>query len=172
MKLHNFFCLTLSIWCIIWLNSVIVFEEWHHLLLNWSPVIPVFTIILSLPQGWEFRRKIKKSDTVCTLCPNSLVYTALLSNRWCWYELISSPCSYSPLPTTECLQATPSVGSSWDGPVYSTATYPVTVSSRFKLDLKERATTIEIKPKLAKMAAAEFLFNQCHATASASLLAH
>ncbi len=30
----------------------------------------------------------------------------LLSNRWRWYELISSQCSKSSLPTTDCLQAT------------------------------------------------------------------
>ncbi len=116
------------------------------------------------------------SDALCALCSESTERVALLflvtgevSMSWL---VVCALRSDSPLSPTECLQVTPSVGSSWDGPVYSTATYPVTVSSRFKLDLKERATTIEIKPKLAKMAAAEFLFNQCHATASASLLAH
>ncbi len=51
--------------------------------------------------------------------------------------------SVSPLLTTECLQATPSAGvsSSWDGPLYSAATFPATVWSWFKLDLKGRATT-------------------------------
>ncbi len=55
--------------------------------------------------------------------------------------------SDSPLPTTECLQVTPSFSSSsnWDRPVYSAATFPGTVSSQFKLDLKERATTNEMK---------------------------
>ncbi len=51
--------------------------------------------------------------------------------------------SDSSLPTTESLQATPTVGSnlSWNGPVYSAATFPATTSSWFKLDLKERVTT-------------------------------
>ncbi len=65
------------------------------------------------------------------------------------YELISCSClrSDSPLPTTECLQVTPSVGSSssWDGPVYSAATFAATISSHFKLDLKEKVTTNEIQ---------------------------
>ncbi len=41
--------------------------------------------------------------------------------------------------TTECQQAAPSVGSSssWDGPVYSAATFPATVWSQFKLDSTE-----------------------------------
>ncbi len=55
--------------------------------------------------------------------------------------------SDSPLPTTECLQAAPS-SSSWDGPVYSAATFPATILSWFKLDLKERMTTNEINCEL------------------------
>ncbi len=45
----------------------------------------------------------------------------------------------SPQPTTDCLLATPSVGSSssWDRPVYSAATFTATVLSWFKLALKE-----------------------------------
>ncbi len=35
-----------------------------------------------------------------------------------------------------------------DGPAYSAATSPATVSSHFKLDFKERATTNEIKREL------------------------
>ncbi len=99
--------------------------------------------------------------------------SALLSNRWCWFELISSLCSDSPLLTTECLQATPSVNSrsSWDGPVYSAATFPVIVSSQFKLDLKERETTNIIKREPEQMSAVELLSNESYATANISLLA-
>ncbi len=79
-------------------------------------------------------------DALCTLCPDWPVCNGSLSDRCRRYKLISSLCSDSPLPTTECLQATPSVGSSlsWDGPVYSAATFPATVWSQFKLDLKKR----------------------------------
>ncbi len=85
-------------------------------------------------------RKWKIIDVLCTLCPDWFFYAALCSNRWRRNELISSPCSDSPLATTECLQVTPSVGlsSSWDGSVYSAATFPATVWSQFNLDLKER----------------------------------
>ncbi len=38
VKLDNFFGLTLSLWCIAWLNSVIMVEKRHHSLLNWSPI--------------------------------------------------------------------------------------------------------------------------------------
>ncbi len=84
----------------------------------------------------------KIADALRTLCPNLPVYADLLSDRWRWYELISSLCSDLPPPTTECLQATPlvSLNLSWDGPVYSTATFPATFLFRFKLDLKEGAT--------------------------------
>ncbi len=77
------------------------------------------------------------------------------------------------LPATECLQVTPSVGSSssWDRPVYSTATFPATVWSQFKLDLKERETTNEIKHEPLQTAAAELLPKESHATANVSLLA-
>ncbi len=68
--------------------------------------------------------KWKISDALCTLCPNSPVYAVLLSDRWRQYELISS----------ECLQATPSVGSSssWDGPVYFICKCLVSVQTGLK----------------------------------------
>ncbi len=84
VKPDNFFVLTLSLWCVTWLNSVIVVEKWHHSLLNWSPMSCVFTIIFSLPLGRGFHQKII-SDALCTLCPNLSVYVALLSNRWRQY---------------------------------------------------------------------------------------
>ncbi len=62
----------------------------------------------------------------------------------------------------------------WDGPVYSAATFPATVWSQFKLDLKERETTNEIKrepdQKQGGEAAADLLPNESHATASISVL--
>ncbi len=114
-----------------------------------------------------------KSVTLCALCPYSPVYAVLLSDRWRQYELISSPCSDSPLLTTECLQVTPSVGSSlsWDRLVYSAATFPAIVWSQLKLDLKERATTNGIKLELAQTAAVDLLPNEFDATANVSLLA-
>ncbi len=80
--------------------------------------------------------------------------------------------SDSSLPTTECLQATLSVGltSSWDGAVYSAATFPATVWSQFKLDLRERATTNEIKHEPAQTSAEDLLPSASHATANVSLL--
>ncbi len=43
---------------------------------------------------WDegFAEKWKISDALCTFCPNSPVYAALLSYRWCQYKLISSLC--------------------------------------------------------------------------------
>ncbi len=72
-----------------------------------------------------------------------------------------------------CLQATASVdlSSSWDGPVHSATTFPATLSSQFKLDLKESATTNEVKQEPAQTTAAELLRNESHATANVSLLA-
>ncbi len=65
-------------------------------------------------------------------------------------------------------EATLSVG---DRPVYSAATFPTTVWSQFKLDLKERETN-RIKCKFVQMAAAELLPNESHASANVSALAH
>ncbi len=115
-----------------------------------------------------------QSVMLSVLCLNSPVRAVLLSNRWCQYELISSPCFDWPLSITECLQATPSVSSSssWDRPVYSAATFPATVWSQFKLDFKERATTNKIKHELEPTAAVDLLCNKRHATANVSLQAH
>ncbi len=44
-------------------------------------------------------------------------------------------------------------------PVHSAATFPATVWSQFKLDLKERETTKEIKSELEQTAAADLLPN-------------
>ncbi len=79
--------------------------------------------------------------------------------------------SDSPLPITECLHATPSVGlrSNWDGPVRCAATFPL---SQFKLDLKDGVTTKEIKCEAAQTAAEDLFTNKSHATANVSLLAH
>ncbi len=46
------------------------------------------------------------------------------------------------------------------------AIFPATVSSWFRLGLKERATTNEIKPKPAQTAAVDLLPNKSHATAN------
>ncbi len=68
---------------------------------------------------------------------------------------------------------TPSVdlNSSCDEAVYSAATFPASVSSEFKMDLKERATTNEIKCEPVQTAVADLL-PESHATANVSLLAH
>ncbi len=80
--------------------------------------------------------------------------------------------------TTKCLQALPSIGSSssWDGPVYSAATFPATVWSQFKLDREKRErqqTKIKCDPeqKQGEEAAAELLPSKSHATVKVSLLA-
>ncbi len=54
---------------------------------------------------------------------------------------------------------------------YVAATFPATVSSQFKLDLKGRVTANKIKCKLAQTASADLLPNEFHATANVSLLA-
>ncbi len=57
--------------------------------------------------------------------------------------------------------------SSWDRPVYSTATFPATASSQLKLDLKDKSNNNKIiKPEAT--AAMELLPNKFHATANVS----
>ncbi len=75
-----------------------------------------------------------------TLC---FLVTGDIGTSWL---AVCALCSDSPLPTTECLQATPSAGSSssWDRSVYSAATFPATISSQFRLNLQERATINKI----------------------------
>ncbi len=55
--------------------------------------------------------------------------------------------------------------------LYFAATFPATVQSQFKLHLKERQATNEIKCKPTQSAAADLLLNESHATANVSLLA-
>ncbi len=59
----------------------------------------------------------------------SEVYAVLLSNIWRWNKLISCSCPWR----QQSGQATLSVDSTltWDGPVYSTASFPATVLSQF-----------------------------------------
>ncbi len=85
---------------------------------------------------------IPVSDALCTLCPDWPLYSVLLSDRWCLWRI--SLLRFS---------------------------FPATVSSRFKLDLKERATTNKIKCEPVQMAAVKLLPNKTHATANVSLLA-
>ncbi len=110
----------------------------------------------------QVSRKHEKSLTLS-------VYAALLSARW-HSDLISSPCSDSPLPTTECLQITTSFSSSssWDGAVYCAATFPATVSSQFKLDLEKKSVN---KRNKAWAGTNDLLPNGSHATANVSLVA-
>ncbi len=133
------------------INSEKVVEN-HHLLLNWSTKSLVFTIFC-------FVTRIRVALSV--LCPDWPVYAAPLSGRWYRVRvgLISSPCSDLPLSTTACLHATPSVSScsSWDRPVYSTATFSAMFLPQFKLDLNKRATTNKIKCKPARTATAKLL---------------
>ncbi len=73
---------------------------------------------------------------------------SLFCLRLPFYFPISALFSKSPLPTIECLQLTPSVGSSssWDRIFYSAATFPAAVL--VKLELKEGASTkVELFPK-------------------------
>ncbi len=109
----------------------------------------------------------------CSFCPNLPVCSAPLSNRWHRCEPISSPCSDSPLPTAECLQATPSVGSSSssDGPVYYTATFPATVWSQFKLDFKKKDNKRNEVWAGANNCSGS-AHEESHATANISSLAH
>ncbi len=143
-------------------------SQWSDLRVSWDLCFPIplysgLVKIPSLPFIWPV------SDALCTFCPNLPVHSTLLSDRWCQLFVPYR----SPLPTTECLQVTPSVGSSssWDGPVYSVATFPATVQLEFKLDFTERATINKIKCEPRQIAAAELLPNEAHATANISLLA-
>ncbi len=145
MKLGNFFGLTLSLCCPTWVNNVIVVDKWHHLLLNWSPISPVFTRIFSLPPG--FCEKNEKSVMLSVLSvligrsTQRFLPTGDVSMSWLAHRALTRLCQQ------QCLQVTPSVGSSsrWDGAVYSAATFPASVWSQFKLDSQERTTTNEIK---------------------------
>ncbi len=101
VKVDDFFGETLSLWCVTWLNCVIIVKKWRSLMLNWSPISPVFTVICSLVLQ-VFPQNVK-----------SVTLSALLSNRWPQYELIGSPCSDSLVPAMGCLQATGSFGSNW-----------------------------------------------------------
>ncbi len=109
--------------------------------------------ILSILIGW------------CTL---HLLVTGDISTSW-W--AVRCLCSDSPMPTTECLQGTPSVGlsSSWDGPVYSAATCPATVWSQFKLYSKE-SNNKRNKTHVRAKTGGELLSSESHATANVSLL--
>ncbi len=109
------------------------------------------------------------SNALCTLCPDWLVNAALLSNEWLRDELVSSLCSDSPLPTT--VSAIHTSSTSWDGPVYSAATFPANDWSQFKLDLKVSETTNVIQRQPAPTAAVGLLPNKSCAAANVSLLA-
>ncbi len=84
-----------------------------------------------------------------------------------WYKSYYS-CSVCPVSDALCTLCP-------DWPVYSAATFPATVLSLIMLDLKERATTNDIKLELEQKqrgeAVAELLPNESHAAASVSLLA-
>ncbi len=145
MKLDDFFGLFLSLWCKIRLNSVIVVEKWHHSRLNRSPVVPF------LP-WYAMTRVLKKNEKSVTLSVLSVLIRFLATD-----DVGMSWLAHCALTRQQhCLQATPSVSSnsSCDGLVYCAATFPATVWSQFKLDLKERETTNEIKCEPALMAAA------------------
>ncbi len=111
-----------------------------------------------------------QSVTLCALCPDWSEYVALLSARWHWKELIGCSCLHA--LTRLCWQQ--SVLKRHRKSV-AAATFPATVLSWFKLDLKERATTKEIKHKPEQKQewedAAELLPNESHATADNSFLA-
>ncbi len=121
----------------------------------WSPINPVLTIIFSLPPGQGFRGKKEKSVMLSVLfilyCRSTLCFlvTGDVGRSWLAHRALTRLCS----------------------PVYSTATFTAAVSSQFKLDLKERVTTNEIKRELAQTAAADLLPSGSHATANVSLLA-
>ncbi len=102
------------------------------------------------------------------LCCTSLV-TGDVGMSWLAVRALHSDLL---LLTTECLQATLSFGSSssWDGPVHPASTFTVTVSSHFIMDLKERATTKEIKCEPTQTTAAKLFPSKSPATAKVSLL--
>ncbi len=136
--------------------------NWDLLLLNWSPVSPVFTMRFL---DEDFVEIWKISDA---LCPNWPVYTAHLSDRWCRYKLIS--CS--------CLAL-------WFVSANNRMSASHTVS---RLELKLRRTSllccnfpcnrfVSVQTGLTResdkwgMTAADLFPNKSHATANVSLLA-
>ncbi len=108
--------------------------------------------VLSVLTGWTMLRFLATGD----VSTSSLVHRALIR---LWQQ-------------QQCLQVTPSVSlsSSWDGPVYSPETFPATIWSQFKLDLKEKATTNE-RARGGANSCSGFASHESHATANVSLLA-
>ncbi len=101
-------------------------------------------------KGMKVSQKNKQSKTLSVLSVRigwsmlHLLVTGDVGASWLAARAVRSD---SPLPTTEGLQATLPVSStsSWDRPVHSAAIFPATISSRFRLDLKKRPTTNEIR---------------------------
>ncbi len=86
--------------------------------------------------SWKNERSVTLS-VLCVMIGRSalrFLATGDVGTSWLAHHALTRLCQQ------QSLQATPSVGSSssWDGPVYSAATFPATVWSQFKLDLKER----------------------------------
>ncbi len=165
VKLDNFFGLTLSLWFITWLNSVIVVEKWNHSLLNWSPISPVCTMVFSLSPWRGFCGKILNQWRSLYSLSWWLVYAAHLSNRWHWYKLNSSPCSASPRRVSASHTVSRlKLELRWTS--LHCCNFPcsrlVSVQTGLK---KERGSINEIKCEPAQMAAADLLPNESHATA-------
>ncbi len=66
VKPDNFFGLTLSLWCMIWFNSVIVVEKWHQLLLMISNKLCFYHEIF-FATGTRVSLKSEKSVTLSVL---------------------------------------------------------------------------------------------------------
>ncbi len=123
--------------------------------------------------GTRVSQKNEKSVTLSVL--SVLIRRSMLhflvrgdvSMSWSSHRALTHLCQQ------QCLQARLSVGlsSCWHRPINSTVTFPATISSQFKLDVKERATTNEIKRLPVQTAAANLLPRESYAKANICLLA-
>ncbi len=134
----------------------------------------VFKIDKNPVAAVPFAQSVTLSVLSVLISSSTQRFSATVDVSTSWFAVCALH-SDSPLLTTECLQVTPSVGSSssWDAAVYFTATSPATILSQPKLDLRERATANNLKHELEQKqgeeATAELLPNESHDTAKVSL---
>ncbi len=125
----------------------------------------VFRIIKN---PFTFRSICPISDAVCTLCPYWLVYALLLGDIWLQNELISCSCLMHWLAFVDNRVSASDTVSRLKPELWLTCLLCCKISSWLELDLKERATTNEIKRELEQTGAAELLPNHSHVTANIS----
>ncbi len=166
-------------------DSSVEFLKWNNTTFWLNFVIMMNNLIKECNSGWKMTPLAAKlvsnepcfyNDVFfvekCSLCPDWLVYAAPLSDRWHRYELICCLCALTGLCRQQSPQATHcQLAQAQAEREQFAATFPTTVLSQFKLNLKERVTTNVIKSELAQMAAGTLSLKEFYATANISLLA-